>query len=170
MSSLSYLALAQVAVRVLPAAACAPILPTCWGGRPGSRSEPGRVGAISSWLIRLVSRIRPKQLDLRARLFEILERRFSRCRVSIYGEVQVEAVVEGLTEHRPAVQPGQVDIATGKAIEGMRQAARPVRRDECERGLPPSLGIPRTSRCAPFHHHKAGPVFGVVLDRLGQHV
>src|ERR1700716_4768411 len=106
MPLLSYLEIAQVAVRVLPAAACVPYPPHSLGRSP---------------LIRLVSRIGTKELDLSARLFQIFQRFFCRRRISIDGEVQIKAVVEWLTEHRPAVQPGEVDVAAGGGGQGAGQ-------------------------------------------------
>src|ERR1700716_4522112 len=126
MPSLSYLEIAQVAVRVLPAAACVPYPPHL---------------LERSLLIRLVSRIGTKELDLSARLFQILQRFFCRRRISIDGEVQIEAVVEWLTEHRPAVQPGEVDVAAGEAVQGMRQASRAVCGYERKRALPTRLAV-----------------------------
>src|SRR5258708_39588541 len=87
-------------------------------------------------LIRLVCRICPKKLDLGARLFQIAERRLGRSGISIDRKIEVEPVVEGLAEHRPAIQPGKVHAAPGETVEGVGQAARAMRGDKGERAFP----------------------------------
>src|ERR1700693_1757063 len=50
--------------------------------------------------------IGPEQPDLGAGLFEIVERRFRRCRVPIDREVEIETVFERPSLHGPAVEAG----------------------------------------------------------------
>src|SRR5260370_23939856 len=118
-------------------------------------------------------RVGPEQFDLRGRLFEVSERGLSgrgRPRLAIDRKVEIEAILERPPEHRPAVETGQVYIAARETIERMREAARPVSRDERERALGSSLTITRPPRLTALDDHEPGSVFRIVLDRLGEHV
>src|SRR5207249_1808924 len=148
----------QVAVRVLPAATCF-ISPPC-GEVASVAQRPGREGA-NPWLSR---RIRPEQLDLRARLLQVAQRRLRRGRrrrLPVDREVDVEPVLERPPHHRTAVQPREVDPAPREAVQRVRQAARPMRGDERDRPLPPRTAVARARRRALLDHDEPGAVFGV---------
>src|SRR5258708_17859949 len=118
-------------------------------------------------------RVGPEQLDLRGRLFEVSERGLSgrgRPRLAIDRKVEIEAILERPAEHRPAVETGQVYITARETIERMREAARPVRRDERERAFRSSRSITWPPRLTALDDHEPRSVFRIVLDRLGQHV
>src|SRR5216683_1776890 len=118
-------------------------------------------------------RVGPEQLDLRGRLFEVVERGLrgrGRTGLTVDREVEIEAIFERPAEHRPAVESGQVYVAARETIERMREAARPVRRDERERALGSGYSITWPPRLTALDDHEPGPVFRIVLDRLGQHV
>src|SRR5713226_5165036 len=107
-------------------------------------------------------RVRAEKLDLRGRLFEVVERGLSRCRcprLAIDRKVEVEAVLERPPEHRPAVEAGQVYVAARETIERVREAARPVRRDESERAFGGSRRITRPLRLTPLDDHEPRSVF-----------
>src|ERR1700736_3573550 len=83
-------------------------------------------------------RVSPKQPDLGGRLLEIFQRRLRRRRgpgLAVDGEVEVEPVLERASEHGPAVQPREVDVALCETVEGMGETAGPVRRHERQRAL-----------------------------------
>src|ERR1700674_2855911 len=122
------------------------------------------------WLRRRVS---PKKLDLRARFLEVAQRRLGGRRggrLAVDREVEVEPVLEGTADHRAAVQARQVDRPLPKAVEGVGEAPRPVRRDERDGALPARAPVAGTRGCSLLDDHKAGPVLRVVLDRFRQHV
>src|SRR5712691_439766 len=118
-------------------------------------------------------RVGPEKLDLRRCLFEVIEGRL-RCRgrtgLAVDREVEVKAIFERPAEHRPAVESGQVYVATRKTVERMRKAARPVCGDERERAFRECATIARSRRASLFDDHEPRPVFRIVLDRLGEHV
>src|SRR5207302_3378116 len=109
--------------------------PTKWADAGGADPKAVR-------LIRLVAGIRPEQLDLRASLFQRAQRLLRGQRVTVDREVQVEAVLERTAHHRPAVEPRQVHIAPGEAIQRVGQAARAMRGDERQRAFPSGLALP----------------------------
>src|SRR3989442_5021369 len=77
----------------------------------------------------LGGRERSKELDLSRGLLEVAQGRLScsgRSNFAIDREVEVEPVLERLAELRPAVEPGQVDVAACGAVERVRPAARAV--------------------------------------------
>src|SRR3989441_3957264 len=122
----------QVAVRVLPAATCSCFLapPHLWGGVRRSRTEGPE---------QLSRRVSPEQLDLRARLLQVAQRRLGRRRrrrLPVDGEVDVEPVLERPPHHRPAVQPREVHPSPGETVQRVRQASGPVRGDKSDRPLP----------------------------------
>src|SRR2546428_13716551 len=92
--------------------------------------------------------VSPEKLDLRRGLLEILERSLGRrgcvC-LTVDREAEAEAVFERPAEHRPAVEARQVYLSARETIQSMREAARPVRRDQSERALrhPPPVPRPR---------------------------
>src|SRR5439155_15290491 len=138
--------------------------PHLWGGVRRSRTEGPE---------QLSRGIRPEQLDLRARLLQVAQRRLrrgGRRRLAVDREVDVEPVLERPPHHRPAVQPREVDPAPREAVQRVRQAARPMRGDERDRPLPPRTAVARARRRALLDHHEAGAILRVVLDRLRQHV
>src|SRR5256885_6919074 len=77
----------------------------------------------------LGGRERSKELDLSRGLLEVAQGRLScsgRSNFAVDREVEVEPVLERLAELRPAVEPGQVDVAACEAVERVRQAAGPL--------------------------------------------
>src|SRR5260370_40989149 len=107
----------------------------------------------------------PEELDLGRRLFEILEGRLRRlrARLAVDREVEVEPIFERPAQHRPAVEPRQVDVATREAVEGVREAAVPTSRDEGRRALGRWGAFPWPHRRALLDDDEPRPIFGIVL-------
>src|SRR6266446_327870 len=108
------------------------------------------------------------RVSLLSRLFD--QWRGGGPRLAIDRKVEIEAILERPAEHRPAVETGQVYITARETIERMREAARPVRRDERERAFRSSRSITWPPRLTALDDHEPRSVFRIVLDRLGQHV
>src|SRR5438445_7386570 len=118
-------------------------------------------------------RERSKELDLSRGLLEVAQGRLScrgRSNFAVDREVEVEPVLEWLAELRPAVEPGQVDVAACEAVERVRQAAWPVGRHEGQRAFGGRCPVPRTYRIPALDDHESRAVLGVVLDGLREHI